>query len=670
MDVTPATSDPRPANQSPSEVHVRGRDLDATGLSGESARREAGCVVEPAVAVSLRSWMAAVSDVARAVNDAEPLEQVLELVAEQACGLIGFDYAAVMLGDTDSDRLRVAGAHGLTEDYLAALRGGGSLVIHPASTDTDSPAARAFREGRTIVVPDVRRAGSYGRLEGLAPAQGYRALLAAPLRGTAEALDTAAVSGVIVGYSRSERPFAAPERELIGLLAEQAGLALQTARLRTAQQRVIAELSRANDELRRGRQVLDWAEQQHRALMQLVLDDVGLAGLVHSLAESLDASVTVEDVEGRVLAHAPEEDYCPPPGGAARRRRPAREVLDALTERYEVVRVPDALLRRPDAAAAAHPAETHPSWVAPVVLNGQLVGRLWVTRPRVAPAPVARRVIERFALVVGIEMLKHRHLVDVETRLSGDLLADLLRPGGPTHHRSVLDRATALGHDLNEPHQLGLLALEPSEDIARLPELMRALDDGEARPLTGLYEDTLVVLAAVQHDPGRVFRRAHALADRSSVGSATLIVGPVAAVLEEHSAGYRVARGALRLRRTRCAGGVVDVQDLGLAGLLLETGTPDTLQSFAQRLLRPIEMHDAQRGGDLMPTLTAWLGEGCSTPAAARSLMVHPNTVGYRLSRIERLIGRSVRNADAQLNLKLALIVRDVLRGAGEHTPS
>src|SRR5206468_9025051 len=118
------------------------------------------------------------------------------------------------------------------------------------------------------------------------------------------------------------REFGPAERELVQLLADQAALALENARLRTAQQAVIGELSRANEELRRRRELVEWSEQQHRALMELVLADVGLAGLVASLADTLRASVTVEDADGHTLASAPGEDYRPPPGQAARRRLP------------------------------------------------------------------------------------------------------------------------------------------------------------------------------------------------------------------------------------------------------------------------------------------------------------------------------------------------------------
>ena len=138
----------------------------------------------PEVPASLRSWMSAVSEIVRSVNAAEPLEKVLTRVAVQACELIGFEFCAVMLADERRECLHIAGCSGLTPDYLAQVSDGRSLRIHPPGPDLDTPAARAYREDRTIVVPDVRKAPSYGRLRHLAPTQGYQALLASPLRGS------------------------------------------------------------------------------------------------------------------------------------------------------------------------------------------------------------------------------------------------------------------------------------------------------------------------------------------------------------------------------------------------------------------------------------------------------------------------------------------------------
>lgn len=604
------------------------------------------------VPTSLRSWMSAVSEIARAVNAAEPLEEVLNRVAGQACELIGFEFCAVMLADEPRQRLRVAGCSGLNPLYLAQVSGGQSLQIHPPGAALDTPAARAYREDRTIVVPDVREAASYGRLQDLAPTQGYQALLASPLRGSGEKV------GVIVAYSVTAREFAPPELELIELLGGQAALALETTRLRAEQQGVIRELSRTNDELRRGRAVLEWAERQHHQLMQLVLDEVELPGLVGALATALRASVTVEDADGRMLAHAPEHGYQPPPDLAARRAGPVRAALDngEVGGRYQVVRVPGGTSALAPGGAGA--------WAAPVVLGSELAGRLWVTAPVAEPEPVQLRVIERFALVVALLLLQQRHVLDVQSQLSGDLLGDLLREGGPAHPRAVLDRAAAIGHGLSRPHVVALLATDGVVPAAvRLPELARAAAEPGPAPLVGSYDGLHVLLQPADPDPGDVLRRVLAKAAQAAGGHVvvTMVAGPVAWEVSGYATAYRVARGALALHLTGgLAGGFVDAGALGLSALLLEIGTPDALRRFSARLLEPLEAHEQRHGGDLIATLGAWLAAGCSTAAAAQELVVHRNTVTYRLGRVEQLTGRRLADSSTRLELQMALMIRGI----------
>ena len=617
----------------------------------------------PEVPASLRSWMSAVSEIVRSVNAAEPLEKVLTRVAVQACELIGFEFCAVMLADEPRECLHVAGCSGLTPDYLAQVSDGRSLRIHPPGPDLDTPAARAYREDCTIVVPDVRKAPSYGRLRHLAPTQGYQALLASPLRGSDD------LAGVIVAYSVTARQFSGPELELIELLGGQAAMALETARLRAEQQEVIRELSRANDELRRGRAVLEWAEQQHHQLMQLVLDEGGLPELVSALASALGASVTVEDTDGRVLASAPADGYCPPPAPAARRARAVRAALkaqEAVGRRYAVARVPVWEANGRAAASGTRPPRADAAaWAAPVVVGGELAGRLWVTAPSADLEPVQFRVVERFALVVALLMLQQRHLLDVQSRLSGDLLGDLLRDGGPVRPRAVLDRAAAIGHDLSRPHVLALLTVDATvPSTVRLPELARAAAEPGPAPLVGPYDGAHVLLLPTEPDPGDALRRVLAKVGQA-VGAqemVTMVAGPVARDPAGYATAFRVARGAAALRRASGRGGFVDVGRLGLSALLLETGTPDALRRFAATVLQDVEAHEERFGGDLITTLRAWLSAGCSTAAAADALVVHRNTVTYRLSRIEQLTGRTLRDSSVRLELQLALTIREIVR--------
>jgi DNA-binding PucR family transcriptional regulator len=144
-------------------------------------------------------------------------------------------------------------------------------------------------------------------------------------------------------------------------------------------------------------------------------------------------------------------------------------------------------------------------------------------------------------------------------------------------------------------------------------------------------------------------------------GVVTMVAGPVAGDTAGYATAFRVARGALALHLAGgLAGGFIDAGALGLSALLLEIGTPDALRRFSARLLEPLEAHEQRHGGDLIATLSAWLAAGCSTAAAAQALVVHRNTVTYRLGRVEQLTGRRLTDSSTRLELQMALMIRGI----------
>jgi len=222
-----------------------------------------------------------------------------------------------------------------------------------------------------------------------------------------------------------------------------------------------------------------------------------------------------------------------------------------------------------------------------------------------------------------------------------------------------------MGHDLSGPHVVALLAVDgPAPSAARLPELARAAAEPGPAPLIGPYDGCYVLLLPAKPDPGDALRRILGKVAQAAGGRATLtmVAGPVARDLADYATAFRVARGAAALRHATDQGGFVDVGRLGLSALLLETGAPDALRRFAAAALREIEAHEERHGGDLIATLRAWLTAGCSTAAAAEALVVHRNTVTYRLGRVEQLTGRSLQDSAVRLELQLALTIREVVR--------
>jgi sugar diacid utilization regulator len=267
-------------------------------------------------------------------------------------------------------------------------------------------------------------------------------------------------------------------------------------------------------------------------------------------------------------------------------------------------------------------------------------------------------VIERFALVVAVELLKQRDRVDTANRLAGDLVDELLRTGGQRGSGTVIERAAALGHDLSGPQALAVISVDV--DAPRLAALARVAAGQPPRPLVGVRERLLVVIMPAAPDPVPALARVHEqVLARAGDRAVCTVLGPPVAELD-FGAAFAVAAGAVGLCPAAGTGGVLDVRQLGLAGYLLRTGATAELRSFADTMVGPLEEHDARRRSRLCETVRTWLSVGASVPAAAKALIVHPNTVVYRLTRAEQLIGRDLRTTAARMELQLAFTVRDV----------
>jgi PucR C-terminal helix-turn-helix domain/GGDEF-like domain len=79
-------------------------------------------------------------------------------------------------------------------------------------------------------------------------------------------------------------------------------------------------------------------------------------------------------------------------------------------------------------------------------------------------------------------------------------------------------------------------------------------------------------------------------------------------------------------------------------------------------VLEPLTAYDAERNSDLLATLRTYIDCGFSPTRSAERLIVHPNTVLYRLGRIRELTGRDPHEPDDLVLLALALKQLDARR--------
>ena len=100
--------------------------------------------------------------------------------------------------------------------------------------------------------------------------------------------------------------------------------------------------------------------------------------------------------------------------------------------------------------------------------------------------------------------------------------------------------------------------------------------------------------------------------------------------------------------------GINERQPMSLSGLLLASEDVP-LRDLARDVLRPLRDFDAAHAGCLVATLRAYLDADGAVAVVADRLIVHRNTVRYRMDQIERLTGRCLTNTADRVQLWLAL---------------
>jgi len=583
----------------PDPVSWHSRRMEATDSGGDTG------------AERLRPWLEAVAEIARVLNRPASLPEVLDLVAETAASLLGYDFCAVLLPSEDGRVLLITGAHGLSPDYVHQVN-----AERPVALAVDeavlAPSSRAFLTGASVQVPDTLADGSFSPWGGVAREQGYRSMVSVPVKAS----DTCVAT--LNCYTREPHRFGAEEEELLRLLADQAGVAIETARLRHREASTIEDLTSANAAMEQQHQLLARGEAVHEQLTQVALRGGGVTGVAGSLADLLGTSVVVtEEPSGVELARA---------------------------ERGSVHLV----------------AEEQQAHSTPVLLGSDTVARIWVPRGALPLPPLDVRALEHAATVSALEVLRGRTALEVEWRVSGEIVADLVT-GNALGMLSVAERAARLGMDLTAPHALVVVQGGGRRaPAARVFSVARSHATRTTPPaLVGSVGDDVVLLwpapeAGAVLDSALELHRQVARLDLAD--EVVLAVSPSCAALTDYPVAYRRARGAATLARARGeTGTVASYGSLGLHGLLLQLEDAAELRRFAGEVLAPVRAHDLARGTSLELTLRTYLDHDLSTAATAAALFVHPNTVGLRVRRIEQLLGVSTSEVRALAELSVAL---------------
>ena len=397
-------------------------------------------------------------------------------------------------------------------------------------------------------------------------------------------------------------------------------------------------------------------QQIHDAFLRIALTGGGLSRLCDELAEILlGAMVVICDPAGYPLASAPRS-------GAA-----LREFQD-----------PSGMVDTTRLIAGVHKdTETATHWAAGVIRAGDMRHGfvLAVGGPQGLPG-VAGLAVEQAALVAALEITRDLAVLAVEQQFASNALHDLVTGTAPDMDHA-LARAARFGWDLQRPLVV-LVArhggAERSEEPSRQHEAsaLRAVelwslairDRDPNSAVAGFATELVAVVGAVGAE--ELARKVHADMTASigrpcSVGVSQVGAGPV-----DIPQLYDEARVALQVgQRLSGSGAVTSFAGLGLYRLISNVSQTE-LQAFVNDTLGPVlELPEPART-DLLKSLAVLSSTRFNVAESARILHYHYNTMRYRVTKLERLLGGFVDDAAGALRIGVALQILRMYEISGD----
>lgn len=607
----------------------------------------------------LRRWLDALAELSRAANQGLGGEELLMILAATTCHLTGYPRCAILLADEPMQMLRVEGWYGLSQAYVDGLNERFPLGL-AGNEAGQAPSSRAYRTQRPAIVPDFSHDPTLARWKPVFLAD-VEAMASVPLTVSGSTF------GVLNVYLSAPHEFSSGEIVLLETIANQAALALEASRLRSHERQRIHELEALNARLEAQRLMLERAQRVHEALMRALLEERSRDALATVVAATLDCSVVLQGAPGspqRVSRAGPDADG-----------------LAELVGRAEV----DARVSASEAAGrlialAGVDADPSDLLVVPILVAGELAGRLWARRATTFDE-FEHRTLERAAVVVAVALQSERSAAEVEWRLSRDFLDELLAYDETSDRAMLIERGLHLGVDLRRPQvvlivRAGTTRTRPdaaaaelaaaNQRIARhlLAAVQRSADEIDLHGITAARNDHVVLLWLAEDPDGldAAIRRLRAdVGAYGPGGCVTIGVSAVCTALDDYDAAYRSVVMAVSLDAGGDRSRVVRVPDLGIYSVLMNVRRPETLVEFSAATLRPLREYDEGNHADLIETLRTYLEQQCHTGRTAEALYVHPNTIAYRLQRIRQLTGVNPSDLGSLLAYELAFKIERLL---------
>ena len=450
-------------------------------------------------------------------------------------------------------------------------------------------------------------------------------------------------------------------------------------------------------------QLLARADEVHRALVHVVLTGGDLADLCEQLVGLLDGAAVVTTTDGRVLASAGASEEL-----AAATAQPCFDRTGRFVIEHEPVGVrsrggpgpqgglDDGWFRRAMVRIVAGTAD-----------HGRLVA---FSSTRTLTADDVH-LLERAATVAALAVTKQQAVATVESKYRAEFIRDALAGRAGDAQRTAA-HAESLGWDLSRPMVVVVAEIDTDDEAAGLSrDEVRVVQDRFARawtqavrirddrsPCVGFSREVVAILPAGP-DGGAASSGSGSGGSASSGsgsggsgsggsggGEATMravreivrivrgdggggrrsfttgVSRPISSAADLPSAYDEALKAVSVGRQMYGEGALTHFDGLGIFRLLALVPDSADLRRFVSEALGDLATDSSRENADLRQTLTVLLDTNLNVAETARILHFHYNTLRYRITKLEKMLGPFT--TDPQLRLTLALALKVIqMRG-------
>lgn len=429
-------------------------------------------------------------------------------------------------------------------------------------------------------------------------------------------------------------------------------------RIREVEKTIIGLLiNRKGQVERRGTQI-------YRQLTQISSRNEGMDELIGAMARLTNKAVIVQDKRLHPISHKLQPQFVGLWDDIEFFLKKQDNLPVELHDRHRVIEVdPPVLLQ-------ALPITGMARLVAPIITKNIGRGYLSIIGREGDLDEIDQLVCEHGAAACALEMAKQKAVNETEKRLRGTFLDRLLL--GDVSQQEAIRQGERFDHDMTQTHLAFVLSWRGEN-----PPSMRRLETMVNTIITSQRSDALVWIrekereVVVFHatdfenpiDNSMELARAFAKEinrqyphNRIAIG-----LGQVARDINAWRTSYRDAVQAMELAERLQTDTPLYIGDLGVYQLILSLSDREKLSDFCDRTLGSLTEYDMRQSADLIKTLEAFFNCHGNLSQTAEALIVHRNTLLYRMNRINQIAGIDLNRPETRLALHLALTISRLL---------